>query len=249
VAFTSDDIARLTGATVLDPADAKVGKISQVYIDPDGAPSWATIRAGFLGSSELFFPLDGAAFVDRDVRVPFSKESVQHSPRVESGEELTPEEADELVDYYSGSSTGTDLGASATGLDGDAGGTTTDTAMTRSEERLKVGTRSVERGRVRLRKYVVTEQQTVTVPVRHEEATLVREPVTEADLAAAPSGRELAEEEHEIVLHGEVVTVAKDVVPVERVRLGTREVTEQQQITDDVRVERIEFTGPDGATR
>jgi len=48
----------------------------------------------------------------------------------------------------------------------DTSGPTTDQAMTRSEEQLKVGTEQVETGRARLRKHVVTEQQTVTVPVR-----------------------------------------------------------------------------------
>ncbi len=41
--------------------------------------------------------------------------------------------------------------------------------MTRSEEELAVGTRSRESGRVRLRKYVVTENVTKTVPVQREE--------------------------------------------------------------------------------
>ena len=51
------------------------------------------------------------------------------------------------------------------------------TGMTSSEERLNVGTEQVETGRVRLRKYVVTEEQ-VIVPVRHEEVRVEREPVT-----------------------------------------------------------------------
>ena len=47
----------------------------------------------------------------------------------------------------------------------DTSGPTTDDAMTRSEEQLHVGTETGEAGRARLRKYVVTEQETVTVPV------------------------------------------------------------------------------------
>ncbi|SDZ23834.1 protein of unknown function, partial [Geodermatophilus africanus] len=45
----------------------------------------------------------------------------------------------------------------------DTSGPTTDDAMTRSEERLNVGTRSEEVGRARLRKYVVTENVSETV--------------------------------------------------------------------------------------
>src|SRR4051794_3580040 len=41
----------------------------------------------------------------------------------------------------------------------DVSGPTTDDAMTRSEEELRVGTTQPERGRARLRKYVVTEER------------------------------------------------------------------------------------------
>jgi uncharacterized protein (TIGR02271 family) len=249
MAFTDDDIARLTGATVLDLDGDTVGRIGQVYVDPAGAPSWATIRTGFLGSSEPFFPLEGAAFEGKDVRVPFSKDAVANSPRVESDEELSIEHADALVDHYA-SQGGRVTGGRGDGVpDGDPADSAPDAAMTRSEERLHVGTRTAERGRVRLRKHIVAEQQTITVPVSREEAVLVREPLTEADLAAAVAGRELSEEEHEIVLHGEIVMTVKDIVPVERIRLSTSRVTTEQQVTVDVRKEQIELTSPDGVTR
>jgi uncharacterized protein (TIGR02271 family) len=52
--------------------------------------------------------------------------------------------------------------------------------MTRSEEQLHVGTEKVETGRARLRKHVVTEQVTKTVPVSHEEVTVTREAIRPA---------------------------------------------------------------------
>jgi uncharacterized protein (TIGR02271 family) len=247
VAFTSDDIARLTGATVLDPGGDPVGRIGQVYLDPDGSPSWATVRTGFLGTAELFFPLDGAAFEGRDVRVPFAKASILGSPRVDSSEELDTAQADELADYYAAAGSVASSSGAGPGQDGSSAETAA--AMTRSEERLRVGTRTVERGRVRLRKHIVTEQQTVTVPVSHEEAFLVREPIREADRDAAAPGRQLSEEEHEIVLHGEFVVTSKEVVPVERIRVDTRDVVEEQQLTADVRQERIDVVAPGGTTR
>jgi sporulation protein YlmC with PRC-barrel domain len=48
-------------------------------------------------------------------------------------------------------------------------GPATDDAMTRSEERLHVGTERTEAGRGRLRRYVVTENVTQTVPMSPEE--------------------------------------------------------------------------------
>ncbi|TFD90690.1 DUF2382 domain-containing protein [Cryobacterium lactosi] len=135
---------------------------------------------------------------------------------------------------------GTD--AARTGTAGyDTAGAGTDDAMTRSEEQLHVGTERVSAGRARLRKHVVTENQTVTVPVSREEVTLEREPITDANRRSATSGPDLTEDEHEVQLTEERVVVDKETVPVERVRLGTETVTEDQRVSEDVRKEEIDF--------
>ncbi|PYY35578.1 DUF2382 domain-containing protein [Curtobacterium sp. MCPF17_046] len=130
----------------------------------------------------------------------------------------------------------------------DTSGANTDDAMTRSEERLDVGTQKVQTGRARLRKHVVTEQQSVTVPVQHEEVRLETEPITDGNVGAATDGPALSDEEHEVTLSEERVVVDKETVPVERVRLGTETVTEQQQVSEDVAHEEIELD-EDGTTR
>jgi uncharacterized protein (TIGR02271 family) len=117
---------------------------------------------------------------------------------------------------------------------------TTDDAMTRSEERLNVGTRSEEAGRARLRKYVVTENVTETVPVSREEARVEREPITDANADEAMSGPAISEAEHEVTLHAERPVVEKEAVPVERVRLGTESVSDQEQVSETVRKEKID---------
>jgi uncharacterized protein (TIGR02271 family) len=109
--------------------------------------------------------------------------------------------------------------------------------LTRSEEQLHVGTEKVQTGRARLRKVVVTEQQTVTIPVSREEVRLVREPIAPGDTVDATIGEAAAE----VVLTEERVVVSKETVPVERVRLGTVTITEQQEVTEAVRKEKIEF--------
>jgi uncharacterized protein (TIGR02271 family) len=129
-----------------------------------------------------------------------------------------------------------------TGIVGhDTSGPTTDNAMTRSEERLNVGTESVETGRARLRKYIVTENVTTTVPVSREEVRIEREPITDANIGNAMSGPDLSEEEHEVVLHAEQPVINKDVTPVERVRLDTQTVTDTTTVQDSVRKEEIEM--------
>ncbi|MGM3151008.1 DUF2382 domain-containing protein, partial [Escherichia coli] len=82
----------------------------------------------------------------------------------------------------------------------DTSGPTTDSAMTRSEEHLEAGTQTREAGRARLRKYVTTETETVTVPVEKEHAVLEREPVDGSNVDEALDGPAISEEEHEVVL-------------------------------------------------
>jgi len=110
---------------------------------------------------------------------------------------------------------------------------------------LHVGTEKVETGRARLRKYVVTEDQTVTVPVSHEEVRLVREPVQPGQDADST----IAEASTDVTLTEERVVVSKETVPVEKVSLGTETVTEQQDVTEAVRKEQIEFDDDSGTTR
>ena len=134
---------------------------------------------------------------------------------------------------------------SAETVGADRSGPTTDDAMTRSEERVSVGTATREAGRARLRKYVTSENVTETVPVRHEEVTLEREPITEGNYDASQSGPSITEEEHEVVLHEEVPVVDKDVVAVERVKLGKETTTEDVTVSEDVRKEHIELDDQD----
>ena len=90
---------------------------------------------------------------------------------------------------------------------------------------MHVGTEQVQTGRARLRKYVVTEQQTVTVPVTREEVRLEREPIAPDE---AVGDIEIADGQQDVVLTEERVVVNKETVPVERVRLGTETVTEER---------------------
>ncbi|MBM7027097.1 YsnF/AvaK domain-containing protein, partial [Clavibacter zhangzhiyongii] len=219
------------------------------------------------GTSESFVPLQEATWDRESLVVGYDKAKVKDAPRVESDGALSEEEEDSLYSYYgigSGSASTTTAGAGTSGLhdqddragvvgdrdvdadrdrdrDGivghDTSGPTTDDAMTRSEEQLHVGTERRETGRARLRKHVVTEEQTVTVPVSHEEVRLEREPITDANVGAATSGPDLSDEEHEVVLTEERPVVEKETVPVERVKLGTETVTDEERVTEDVRHE------------
>ena len=100
---------------------------------------------------------------------------------------------------------------------------------------------------MRLKKHIVTDQVTQTVPVRREEIRVEREPITDANVDRAMDGPAISEEEHEVTLHAERPVVEKEAVPVERVRLDVDTVTEQETVSDSVRKEQIE-TDTDGVT-
>jgi uncharacterized protein (TIGR02271 family) len=142
-----------------------------------------------------------------------------------------------------------DTGDAAGTVGRDVSGPTTDDAMTRSEERLNVGTRSEEVGRARLRKYVVSENVTETVPVSREEVRVEREPITDANVGAAMDGPAISEEEHEVTLHAERPVVDKEAVPVERVRLDKDTVTDEARVDEELRKERIDVDGADDTRR
>jgi uncharacterized protein (TIGR02271 family) len=113
-------------------------------------------------------------------------------------------------------------------------------AMTRSEEELRVGTTERERGRVRLKKWVETEPVRESVPLRREEARVEREPITDENVDQAMSGPEISEDEHEVTLREEEPVVEKRTVPKERVRLDKDVETGEEQVSEQVRKERIE---------
>jgi len=121
--------------------------------------------------------------------------------------------------------------------------------MTRSEEQLRAGTERVDAGRARLRKYVVTEQQQMQVPVSREEVRVEREPITDANRDAAYSGGDITEEEHEVTLRAERPVVQTEAVPVERVRLDKETVTDTETVSGEVRKEQIEVDDPTGTSR
>ncbi|MDQ3094530.1 MAG: PRC and DUF2382 domain-containing protein [Actinomycetota bacterium] len=133
---------------------------------------------------------------------------------------------------------GRDYDAGTTGRD--TSGPTTDDAVTRSEEELHVGTREQETGKVRLRKHIVTENVTQTVPVQREEVSIEREPITDANVGDATSGPAISEEEHEMTLSEEVPVVEKQAVPKERIRLDKDVTTDEAQVSEDVRREEID---------
>lgn len=108
---------------------------------------------------------------------------------------------------------------------------------------MRVGTRRMAAGRVRLRKYITNETVSQTVPMEREEVRVEREPITDANVGAAMSGPELSEAEVEVTLTEEEPVVEKRVVPRERIRLDKDVVTEQETVSADLRKEQVDIEG------
>ena len=172
------------GGVVVDNDGSKIGSIGQVYLDDQtGQPEWITVKTGMFGGGESFVPLREADVAGNDLRVPYDKDMVKGAPRIaDADSHLSETEESELYRYY------------GVGGAGDDSSNDTNAVAPHSEA-----------GRVRLRRYVVTESVTTTVPVSHEEVRLEREPITDGNVDEAMSGGDITSEEHDIVLTEEQV--------------------------------------------
>jgi uncharacterized protein (TIGR02271 family) len=263
-----DTVRSWQGATMVDSDGDKIGTIEAIYVDDQtGQPEWALVNTGLFGTKSTFVPLADANPAGDQVQVPYQKQLIKDAPRMDPDGHLSEAEEQQLwrhygLDYDTGytdraaqvrGTEDVDLPAGVGAGDREAGYDTTerasDDAMTRSEEELRVGTTARERGQARLRKYVTTEQEQVTVPVQREEVRVEREPITDANLDAATSGPDISEAEHEVVLREEEPVVEKRAVPRERVRLDTETVTEERQVAEEVRKEQIDVDDQSGRGR
>jgi uncharacterized protein (TIGR02271 family) len=236
-----EQVLESRGSNLLAEDGSKLGTIVDFYLDKETeVPEWALVKSGLLGSSNNFVPLKEASTEGSDILVPYSKDHVKNAPSMDADGELSRQEEAELYRHY-----GLDYSeqSSDSGLPeghADTASLDRDDAMTRSEEELHVGKSQHERGRARLKKHVVTENVTQTVPVQREEVRIEREPITDSNVDRATSGGDITEDEHEVVLHEEGVVTEKRVVPKERIQLSKDTITEEQQVSEEVRKEQIE---------
>lgn len=112
--------------------------------------------------------------------------------------------------------------------------------LIRSEEQLHVSAEEHEVGHARLRKVVVTENVITSVPLSHEEVRVVHEAIAPEDRTGIRGSR-IGEAQTEVTLHAEQPVIRKESVPVERVRMETEKVTEQKEVSAEVRKEQIEY--------
>ena len=255
------EVTAAIGSTAYGDSGDKLGTVEHFFVDDrTGEPTWVAVTTGLFGTRHSVVPARDATWADGQLRLPVSADAVKNAPAV-SGNHLDPGEEAELRRHYGMEGAGTPTPTPAAGTDTVAVPVTppvpaaepttarhaapqsSDGAMTRSEERLRVDTERVADRRVRVVKYVVTEEVQVTVPIRREEIRLEEIPLDAEDGgrsgspgADATSSGVLPEES---VLHSERPVIGVEVVPVERVRLRTELVQGQERVSGQVQREQV----------
>jgi uncharacterized protein (TIGR02271 family) len=107
-------------------------------------------------------------------------------------------------------------------------------------EVLRVHKDRVSRGEVRIRKEVITETQTVQVPVTREELVIERRPVDQA----TPATGSIGESEIRIPLSEERASVDTSTVVREEVAVGKKPIQEVRDLTGKVRREELVVEDP-----
>ena len=169
------------GTDAYDVNGDKIGAIDAIYYDDQtGRPEWMAIRTGFFGMNTSFVPIAGATTVMarcacRTPRIrsrtpPTSRPTAISAPmRSATCSTITASPGTPVATASVSASTASTTSTQPTRSEAEVAETT------RSEEQLRVGTEKVATGKARLRKYVVTEQQNVTVPVTREEVRVERD--------------------------------------------------------------------------
>ena len=220
------------GHPVTGPDARPLGRLTAVHADQEtGLPAWAVVDDGAGGTALV--PLRDARHDGTALHLPYTVEQLATAPYPARPGPLGPGDLAELQRHY----------AAGPGAATGAAPTASGVAVTRHEERLRVGVETVVAGRVRVRKRLVTEQRTITVPVTREEITIEHDDSPAEGLPGPTGGAPgalLGEEVVEVIGHEERVVVTTEVVPVERVRVVRYVVTTPQVVGGTVRREVLE---------
>jgi PRC-barrel domain/Domain of unknown function (DUF2382) len=154
------------GRTVRDQDGNELGTLSELYLDSETSrPAWAGVKRGRLRTTETIVPLDDASEVGDDLQLPYDRARFDEAPDIDPDVELTEEQERVLHEHY-----GRDWAAPSEADE-------TGASMIRSEEEVTFRTQPARpTERVRLKKVMVEDEVTKTVPVRKEVIRLETDP-------------------------------------------------------------------------
>jgi stress response protein YsnF len=228
------------GAIADDRDGNALGTITTVYLDDaTERPTWVGLTDGLhdgSGDVPVIAPIADADYVDGRLRLTVSADAVRTAPQVSQPDRLSPAEETLLQEHYR-----------STAAAPPRSGTTTDSAMTRSEEQLQVSTVVEPWTRAVLRIEEVTEEVMVPVTITRQQARIEYLPLALTDSArsagdaAEPGAQRPTSATEWVTLYAEQPTVTLERVPVERVRLRTAWATEETTVSQELRREQIEL--------
>ena len=234
---------RFAGYEVYDPAGEKIGKVDDLFVDQTDSPEYIGVKMGLLGTRSTLIPWETVSSTDDEggtITVTADKEAAKNGPTFDDDMEITPEFENEVRYYYGleGTSSTEESGAYAgyyAETATDAGVTTDELRVQRTEEELTAGTREREAGQLKVRKRVRTDREQIKVPTRHEEVSVERVPV-EGEATEA----EIGDDEVVVPVTEEEVVVGKRPVVKEEVRVRKDVVEGTETVEEDVRREEID---------
>lgn len=226
-----------TGLPAVDRAQQPVGAIADVYLSrASGEPEFVLLELG--GGAQTPVPLTNARLTGGVLHLDIDADRVAAAPPADGGEELTPEYEVRLYEHYGHDAPAVAPDAAAT-TELQGAGDDESAEMTVSEEQLVVDTQARPTERVRVRKRVVTEEVTLTIPLRREELVIEREPI-EPGTAEAPADAQIVDAEFDFLLLAEQPVIEKRIVPVEQIRVRKDVIVEEELVSDQVRKERVD---------
>lgn len=235
------------GAAVAGGQGELLGHVSSLYFDNiTGRPAWVAVQ-GRVHAAVV--PLELSRFDGATLHLPYGAEELRTAPHHDPATQISYSDGEDLYRHYGLVSASPPVlpGPRPQGANGAAGApsprrgaveSTEEGVMIRSEEQLRVGTQNVVVGRARLVTYIVTEDQTFTVPVSRQEVRLVYDPLPEHEQVVSTTAPD--DETYEVIRYAEQVLFTKQTIPVERVRMVKKVFATGQTVNAQVRAEQID---------
>jgi uncharacterized protein (TIGR02271 family) len=218
------------GSNVYGSDGEKVGSVIAIE------PAYIVVEKGFFFPTDYYIPVSAISTVAEDgVYLSVTKEAA-----LNQGWDSAPAADYATTNYAAGEFADASLVGSdvAAGVGMTSGATDADTIRVPVyEEELTATTRERELGDVRVIKDVVTEEQSIDVPVTEERIRVTRRTVDRP--ATAADAFEKEEIVIEVPVHSEEVDVQKRVRVAEEVEIAKERVQRTEHVTDRVRREEV----------
>jgi len=217
----------MKGAEVIDANGEKVGKVVEV-----GRNSFK-VEKGFIFHKDMHLPMSAVARThDNHVHLNVAKDQV-----MTMGAEQLPAEGHE---WY-GTDTMNTRNTTDRGMTERTGRAGETKSVPIIEEELKAGVREKQGGMARVTKNVVEEQQSIDVPVQHEEVYVTERAVNRA---ATKEDMAMMDRDIEIPLKQQEVVTQKQAVVTGEVNIRKETTRDTERVTDTVRREEVHVEDP-----